>query len=592
MFPRRPLLLLACLTTAAGCKLAGVGTVRPLGVPSVGASAPASVDAAGSPGPQRSANPLPDGSPTPTPSPGATPTPDPAIAPPGERSLRDRPDEVDGPQIHLVYVVPSGATDAARDTGGQLERSIGYAQSWFAQASGGQSLRLDTYAGRPDISYLKLDVSASALGNDPGAINQSIRRRGEAAGFDSSHKIYLYYYEGDAKEDGVLGVASAGQAAVVFLQEVASAHGAIGQDGGANGYDMIAAHEVIHTLGHVAQDAPNRSADSAHVRTRGDLMYPGTDGTLPMLDPGHDDYFGLSGNRVDLQRSLFLTPAASNFQLPQGYFVSSGAAPGEQALAPLFANLPGDVAKESAIATALGSALGQAGIAALPASAGLGRLARDIARQAEAGAASMTIGSLADTFCAPLEAGLGTVKVPGGASMSATELAGVVREQLAGTSASARALAGSGRNAMGVGVRLNGADATVAVVPAKLSFELERLALGQGPFGVRTLSGRAKAVDLATVRRLAASIGTDGLPVPIARFAAAGTGADFVADVPGTGTPTLRFWFTADDESYRAANSDLRFDASAPLASALRAPASAYRLAGLATWKRPAPIRN
>ena len=37
------------------------------------------------------------------------------------RSIVDRPDDVSGYQVHLVYVVPNGSTDLNADTNGQID---------------------------------------------------------------------------------------------------------------------------------------------------------------------------------------------------------------------------------------------------------------------------------------------------------------------------------------------------------------------------------------------------------------------------------------------------------------------------------------
>ena len=71
------------------------------------------------------------------------------------RSTRDRPDDIGGPQIHFIYAVPSDIEDRNRDRFGELERSALGIQNWLAEEIG-QTLRLDTYQGRPDVSFLRL----------------------------------------------------------------------------------------------------------------------------------------------------------------------------------------------------------------------------------------------------------------------------------------------------------------------------------------------------------------------------------------------------------------------------------------------------
>src|SRR5664279_1711946 len=63
------------------------------------------------------------------------------------RSTVDRPDDIGGPQIHVVYVVPSDGTDRALDTNGTLAASTTNWETWLRGQTGGLGLRLDTYQG-------------------------------------------------------------------------------------------------------------------------------------------------------------------------------------------------------------------------------------------------------------------------------------------------------------------------------------------------------------------------------------------------------------------------------------------------------------
>src|SRR5437870_3793894 len=73
------------------------------------------------------------------------------------RATRDRLDDFRGPQIHFVYAVPSGrSVDIHRDTDGTLSESIVLLFAWFHQQIGAPILSIDTFKGRPDVTYVRL----------------------------------------------------------------------------------------------------------------------------------------------------------------------------------------------------------------------------------------------------------------------------------------------------------------------------------------------------------------------------------------------------------------------------------------------------
>jgi hypothetical protein len=73
-----------------------------------------------------------------------------------DRTTTDMPDDFQGPQVHLPYVVPSDGSDGALDTNGQFEQSIDRIQHWLLSQTGNQGLRIDTYQGAPDITFFRM----------------------------------------------------------------------------------------------------------------------------------------------------------------------------------------------------------------------------------------------------------------------------------------------------------------------------------------------------------------------------------------------------------------------------------------------------
>jgi hypothetical protein len=78
------------------------------------------------------------------------------------RSTLDRPDEVSGYQIHLVYVVTKGGIDEQRDLNGQIDNWVNESQTWLQNNSGHQ-LIFDSYQGQVDVTFLQSKYSKSEL---------------------------------------------------------------------------------------------------------------------------------------------------------------------------------------------------------------------------------------------------------------------------------------------------------------------------------------------------------------------------------------------------------------------------------------------
>jgi hypothetical protein len=75
------------------------------------------------------------------------------------RTLIDRPDDVEGPMMKFLYVVPSFARDQRRDTSGEIARYVFHANEWIASQNGGFGVRVDTFNGALDIPYVEISVT-------------------------------------------------------------------------------------------------------------------------------------------------------------------------------------------------------------------------------------------------------------------------------------------------------------------------------------------------------------------------------------------------------------------------------------------------
>ena len=82
-----------------------------------------------------------------------------------ERSLVDRPDEVTGYQIHLIYVVTKDGNDEKRDLTGQIDSWVNESQAWLQKNSGHQ-LIFDTFNGQVDVTFMQSKYNTAELCSD------------------------------------------------------------------------------------------------------------------------------------------------------------------------------------------------------------------------------------------------------------------------------------------------------------------------------------------------------------------------------------------------------------------------------------------
>lgn len=203
------------------------------------------------------------------------------------RSQTDRPDDITGPQIHAVYVIPKDGTDDQLDLDGTIATSIMATRSWVARESG-RMLRIDTHEGAPDVTFLRLDQDHEDVFETRFDFINLARQSGFHG--ESPDKTYLMYYVHDS-------VPTIG--AFAYFGEtmaVVSARGPSAFTPSPDAYgeqEVTAAHELFHTFGAVDPCAPNW-VEGNHVSDDHDVM--GTVGPRLVrnirIDPGRDDYYG------------------------------------------------------------------------------------------------------------------------------------------------------------------------------------------------------------------------------------------------------------------------------------------------------------
>ena len=215
------------------------------------------------------------------------------------RATADRPDDVRGPQIHAVYVLPSDGADRALDTDGTIAASVANWQRWFISQTLGGGLRLDTSGGEVDVSFHRLADTNATLAARGLFLRDAIERELRAAGFDAPDKIYAVYYDGSttaACGGGAWPPTLPGSVGAVYMRATYGSglpcYDPSLSRQGLQLMDFAVLHEVLHTMGYVPTCARHHTR-SGHVSDDPrDLMYAGDEPWRPaVLDVGQDDYY-------------------------------------------------------------------------------------------------------------------------------------------------------------------------------------------------------------------------------------------------------------------------------------------------------------
>ena len=232
---------------------------------------------------------------------------------PNPRSIRDRPDDIGGPQIHFVYAVPSDREDLNRDRFGEIGYSVAAMQNWLHDQTG-QRLRVDTYEGRVDVSFLRLSFTHQEGDGFGASLVEHVMREASRLAIRGD-KVLGIYYEGWAI--GVCGSALFQRAGAHYIH--CDSLPRVGVDEHAfNVAEATMLHELFHVFGAVPQCAPNEGRYFHVVDEPNDLMYAG-EGRVELrpeerglaVDVGRNDYYGHGRpDCVDVSRSRFLEPAS------------------------------------------------------------------------------------------------------------------------------------------------------------------------------------------------------------------------------------------------------------------------------------------
>jgi hypothetical protein len=257
------------------------------------------------------------------------------------RSFTDQPDDSAAPQVHVLYVLPRDVKSRDFDVKGTFSDLITSTNEWLF-AKGGKRLRFDTYKGKLDVTFVRLDETEGQLwmeasdknkkcGQSPCPTLDTLKTLLDAKGFTAPNKAYLIYFGGATIPSSRIvwpycGYGGHNHAAIMQVGLVDMMSGqfncfgsnktTLPESGNTSG--LASFHELFHVLGGVGA-SPNSDGNYGHIKNDPTDLMGGSQGTV-RLDPGNDDYWrhGKS-NYVDLYNSAFMEPAEPNAVMPAGW---------------------------------------------------------------------------------------------------------------------------------------------------------------------------------------------------------------------------------------------------------------------------------
>jgi hypothetical protein len=215
------------------------------------------------------------------------------------RSTTDRRDDVTGPQVHALYVLPSDGVDRGLDTDGTIAASVANWQRWVRAQTFDNGIRLDTSGRELDVTFVRLGKTDAQLAARGLALRDAIEDELRARGLVRSGKIYATYYDGSSAAacgGGAWPPRLPGTVAALYLRATYGPGAVCYQPERSRDelqiMDFAMLHEVMHTMGYVPSCAPNHTREGHVSDSPRDLMYAGDEPWRPaVLDVGNDDYF-------------------------------------------------------------------------------------------------------------------------------------------------------------------------------------------------------------------------------------------------------------------------------------------------------------
>ena len=226
----------------------------------------------------------------------------------GTPSAKDLvPNSLAGNPVHWVYMTPADEPDQLPTYASVMQTDAEAIDAWWRGQDPTRAPRNDM---APSSCGLQVDLSTIRLGQ-PGSALASVEARADtianslvSLGFSSRYTKYVVYYDGPVEPE-ICGQGGSDDSGLGFAMVYVRA--CLGVP-----FATTAAHELLHTMGAVADGAPGNCPEpnDGHVCDDPyDMMFPFGDET-PIgglaLDSGRNDYYGHSGTWPDAQDSPWL----------------------------------------------------------------------------------------------------------------------------------------------------------------------------------------------------------------------------------------------------------------------------------------------
>lgn len=231
------------------------------------------------------------------------------------RTSIDRPDTIDGWQVHAIYVQPADATDRKVDVNGYLAAALDEGTSYLGKQIG-LTLPIDQAAGGYDIGYLKSSyTTAQIMALSPTQIPAMMTELKPLDNPSGNRKNYVFFIDVPMLNNDYCGWADRpGFAAVVAIGK-SQPGAAFTCTGAGHGFDDYVTktwvHEVFHNLG------------VEHNSELCDLMYAGSGQCAGnyTIDAQRHLYVGASVGGADITTERVWTGYTSNNAMRADCFV-------------------------------------------------------------------------------------------------------------------------------------------------------------------------------------------------------------------------------------------------------------------------------
>lgn len=165
------------------------------------------------------------------------------------RSLVDRPDDIKGWQVHIVYVQTEGNGDAEWDTNGTISSWVLEAQNWL-QSQIGHQLIFDTFQGQIDVTYMKSKYSQDQLCHTTcetlKLLSEELRKQDSNT---TGAKTYFYAIDGALDPNSCGWASLASNVGLIHMRAATCLSPSSRQYYGISWPAASMVHELLHTFG-------------------------------------------------------------------------------------------------------------------------------------------------------------------------------------------------------------------------------------------------------------------------------------------------------------------------------------------------------